>query len=92
MDLSSPATSLVLFWTITRMICVAVVATEAYFLLRRARSTTPEAGTTSRLVWSATPALLLAGLSLLCLSALPSPRGSSGSGPIAYASSTSSQR
>ena len=92
MDLSAPETSLVLFWTVTRVICVAVVATEAWFLLRRARSTTAEAGTTSRLVWSATPALLLAGLSLWCLAALPAPRGMPSATSNAFASSTPSQR
>ena len=74
MDLSSPAASWTLFWTITRFAALAVLATEAMFLLRRARST-PEEGTPgSRFVWSATPALLLAGLAVWCLAALPAPR------------------
>ena len=92
MDLSSPATSLVLFWTITRAVALAVLATEAVFLLRRARTVQPEATGTSRFVWSATPALVLAGLALWCLAALPSPRASSGAGPLTIASSSPSPR
>ena len=92
MDLSSPATSLVLFWTITRAVALAVLATEALFLLRRSRNLLPEATATSRLVWSATPALVLAGLSLWCLASLPSVRAPSGAGPTAIASSSPSPR
>ena len=92
MDLSSPATSLVLFWTITRAVALAVLATEALFLLRRSRSLLPEATSTSRFVWSATPALILAGLSVWCLASLPAPRASSGAGPTAVASSSPSPR
>jgi hypothetical protein len=90
MDLSSPVTSLVLFWTITRAAALAVLATEAVFLLRRARSAHPEGTGTSRFVWSATPALMLAGLSLWCLVALPAPRSSSA--PVAFASSSPPHR
>ena len=74
MDLSTPAASWTLFWTITRAAALAVIATEAIFLFRRARSATAEPTPVSRFVWAATPALLLAGLSLWCLDSLPSPR------------------
>src|SRR2546421_3751034 len=74
MDLPSPAASWTLFWAITRAAALAVLATEAVFLLPPARSAAAEGTPTARLFWAATPALLLAGLSLWCLSALPAPR------------------
>ena len=86
MDLSTPAASWTLFWTITRLLALAVLATEALFLVRRSRATSPEGTPASRFVWVATPAVLLAGLSLWCLFALPSPRGSAA--PAAQASLT----
>ncbi len=86
MDLSSPAASWTLFWTITRLAALAVLATEAAFLLRRARTASAEGTPTSRFAWVATPALLLAGLSFWCLSTLPAPRSSGA--PSAQASLT----
>ena len=74
MDMASPAASWTLFWTITRAVALAVLATEAVFLLRRARHAHPEPTTASRFFWAVTPALLVAGLSFWCLAALPSPR------------------
>jgi len=70
MDLSSPATAHLLFWTILRLAALAVVATEGLFLLRRARMPI-EGGPGSRLVWSATPALILSGLAFWCSFAIP---------------------
>jgi hypothetical protein len=86
MDLASPAASWALFWTITRAVALAVLATEAVFVVLRARSHKEQAPV-SRVVWAATPAVLLAGLALWCLMALPGPRSAP---PDAIALATSS--
>jgi hypothetical protein len=85
MDLNNPASSWALFWTILRLAALGVLATEAIFLLRRSRKPADEATPAARFVWSATPALVLAGLAVWCLAALPSPRASAGA-PLASAS------
>jgi hypothetical protein len=77
MDLASPSTSYLLFWTITRAAALAVLATEGLFLLRRSRAAHAEGTPASRFVWAVTPAILLAGLSLFCLMAMPAPRAAS---------------
>ena len=84
MDLASPATSLVLFWTITRAVALAVLSTEAFFLLVRMRSNGDEPAPASRLVWAVTPAALLAGLALWCSSALPGPGAARPSAALAH--------
>ena len=63
-----PSTAQLGTWTIARFAALAVVATEALFLWtrRRAPAGAPVAPATSRLVWSLTPALLLAGLAFWC--------------------------
>ena len=54
-------------WTIARFAALAVIATEALFLYSRRRDAPgPDAPATTRLFWSITPALLLAGLAFWC--------------------------
>ena len=72
MDLSAPETAPILLWTLMRGAALAVLATEAVFLWTRRRETEPiTAGqAAARLFWASTPAILLAGLALWCLSSI----------------------
>ena len=72
MDFSAPETAPILLWTLMRGAALAVLATEAIFLGTRRREAEPiTAGqAAARLFWAATPAILLAGLALWCLSSI----------------------
>ena len=61
----TPETATFGMFTIARLAAVAVIATEALILATR-RPGEPEGSVRGRLVWSVTPALLLAGLCLWC--------------------------
>jgi hypothetical protein len=73
MDFSAPGTASILLWTLMRGAALAVLVTEGLFLWTRRRD--PEPAITpgqaaARLFWAATPAVLLAGLALWCLTAV----------------------
>ncbi len=71
MDFSTAAAAHLALWTITRFAALAVLATEALFLWSRRREKAPGVGpTASRFFWAATPALILAGLSVWCLASI----------------------
>jgi heme/copper-type cytochrome/quinol oxidase subunit 2 len=71
MDLSAPETASILLWTLMRGAALAVLATEAIFLWTRRREPEPTAAqAAARLFWAVTPAVLLAGLALWCLSSI----------------------
>jgi len=71
MDFSSPETASILLWTLMRGAALAVLATEAIFLWTRRSEPQPSpAQAAARLFWAATPAVLLAGLALWCLSSI----------------------
>jgi hypothetical protein len=73
MDFSTPETASLLLWTLMRGAAVAVLATEAIFLWTRRREpqvALSPAQAAARLFWAATPAVLLAGLALWCLSSV----------------------
>jgi heme/copper-type cytochrome/quinol oxidase subunit 2 len=71
MDFSSPETAPILLWTLMRGAALAVLATEAIFLWTRRREPEPShTQAAARLFWAATPAVLLAGLALWCLSSI----------------------
>jgi heme/copper-type cytochrome/quinol oxidase subunit 2 len=79
MDFSSPETASILLWTLMRGAALAVLATEAIFLWTRRREPQPTAAqAAARLFWAATPAVLLAGLALWCLSSIA---GAAAAGP-----------
>jgi len=80
MDLSAPETAPILLWTLMRGAALAVLATEAIFLWTRRREAEPvTAGqAAARLFWAATPAVLLAGLALWCLSSITTSAQSQG--------------
>jgi hypothetical protein len=85
MDFSTPETASLLLWTLMRGAALAVLATEAMFLWSRRRE--PEIALTpaqaaARFFWAATPAVLLVGLALWCLSSIA---GSGASGAPAVA-------
>lgn len=62
--------------TIARAVGLVVLATEALFLCSRRRDSalSPQPPFFSRLFWAATPAAILAGLALWCLSSVAPPR------------------
>jgi len=71
MDFSAPETAPILLWTLMRGAALAVLATEAIFLWTRRGEPQPSAAqAAARLFWAATPAVLLAGLSLWCLASI----------------------
>jgi len=71
MDFASPDTASILLWTLMRGAALAVLATEAVFLWTRRREPEPTSAQAAvRLFWAATPAVLLAGLALWCLSSI----------------------
>ena len=70
MEFSAPGTAHLALWTITRLAALAVLATEALFLYSRRREAAVLGPNVSRFFWAATPALILAGLSLWCLAAI----------------------
>jgi len=63
MDVTSPETATLGIWTIARFAALAVLATEAVFFYARRRE--PRHASPSRLAWTLTPALLLAGAGFL---------------------------
>jgi hypothetical protein len=71
---SQPHAQLLLLITIARAAALAVLATEALFLwTRRGDPDAPRGGRPlARLVWVATPAVVLVGLSLWCAAELKS--------------------
>jgi heme/copper-type cytochrome/quinol oxidase subunit 2 len=88
MDFSAPETASILLWTLMRGAAVAVLATEAMFLWTRRRE--PEPAVTAgqaaaRLLWAATPAVLLVGLALWCLASVAS-QGALGASALAQVS------
>jgi hypothetical protein len=71
MDFSTPETASLLLWTLMRGAALAVLATEAIFLWSRRgepQLALSPAQAAARLFWAATPAVLLVGLALWCLS------------------------
>ena len=64
MEVTSPEAAALGIWTIARFAALAVLATEALFLYARRRE--PRYASPSRLAWTLTPAMLLAGLFLWC--------------------------
>jgi hypothetical protein len=82
MDFSTPETASLLLWTLMRGAALAVLATETIFLWTRRREpqvALSPAQAAARMFWAATPAVLLAGLALWCLSSIltASPPGAS---------------
>jgi hypothetical protein len=65
MDVTSPETATLGLWTIARFAALAVLATEALFFWARRHDAAPQ-GVPSRVFWTLTPAVLLAGLCLWC--------------------------
>jgi hypothetical protein len=72
MEVTSPEIATLGIWTIARFAALAVLATEALFLYARRRE--PRQGSSSRVFWALTPALILAGLCLWCTSFVASSR------------------
>jgi hypothetical protein len=72
MDVTSTETATLGIWTIARFAALAVLATEALFFYARRRE--PRHASPSRLAWTLTPALLLAGLCLWCTAFVASSR------------------
>jgi hypothetical protein len=64
MEVLSPETATLGVLTIARFAALAVLATEAMFFFARRRE--PRPASPSRVAWTLTPALLLAGLFLWC--------------------------
>lgn len=64
MDVTSPETATLGILTIARFAALAVLATEAMFFFARRQQ--PRQASPSRVAWTLTPALLLAGLFLWC--------------------------
>ena len=64
MEVLSPETATLGILTIARFAALAVLATEAMFFFARRRE--PRHASPSRVAWTLTPALLLAGLFLWC--------------------------
>jgi len=86
MDFSTPATAHLALWTITRLAALAVLVTEALFLWSRRSEPSSAGPLTARFVWAATPALILAGLSLWCLGSLAAGASTTlGAGPTSVA-------
>jgi len=85
MEFSTPERATLLLWTLMRGVALAVLATEAIFLWMRRREPEPALSpvqAAARIVWAATPALLLAGLALWCLSSVVA-AGASGASAMA---------
>ena len=73
MEFSTPGSATLLLWTLMRGAALVVLATEAIFLWMRRREPEPAmsaAQAAARIFWAATPAVLLAGLALWCLSSV----------------------
>jgi hypothetical protein len=82
MEFATPESATLLLWTLMRGAALVVLATEAIFLWTR--RTEPEAALSpvqaaARIFWAATPAVLLAGLALWCLSSVVAADASSAS-------------
>ena len=82
MEFATPESATLLLWTLMRGAALVVLATEAIFLWMKRRE--PEAAMSpvqaaARVFWAATPALLLAGLALWCLSSVVASGASSAS-------------
>jgi heme/copper-type cytochrome/quinol oxidase subunit 2 len=73
MEFVKPESATLLLWTLMRGAALAVLATEAIFLWTRRHE--PQVAMSpgqaaARLFWAVTPAVLLAGLALWCLSSV----------------------
>jgi heme/copper-type cytochrome/quinol oxidase subunit 2 len=82
MEFMTPERATLLLWTLMRGAALAVLATEAIFLWTRRREPEPAMSrgqAAARLCWAATPAVLLAGLALWCLSSVVTSAASSAS-------------
>ena len=70
MEVTSPESATLAIWTIARFAALAVLASEALFFYARRRD--PQPRPPAAIFWAATPAVLLAGLALWCLSSIAS--------------------
>jgi heme/copper-type cytochrome/quinol oxidase subunit 2 len=73
MEFATPESATLLLWTLMRGAALVVLATEAMFLWtkrREAEVALSPVQAAARIFWAATPALLLAGLALWCLSSV----------------------
>jgi hypothetical protein len=88
MDFATPESATLLLWTLMRGAALAVLATEAIFLWTRRSEPDPAMSrgqAAARIFWAATPALLLAGLALWCLSSVVA-AGAQGASAVAQLS------